>query len=868
MIERMGTSAITKPNVESSSRLAQGARRLSLALGTYAVAGGILSLAGWVLDIPRLTDWQATGISIQPNTCVAVTLAGLALLAFGLGRRRTMLLATLGFGTIGLVTLLEYTFHAGSAFDTLLAFGRTWGLGATSPTGRMGLPATISLGMLATAMLLAVRGPLERRVASTLAIFVLSIAGLSFVGYAFGAQHLYSLPPITAIAWQTSTFLAAVSLGLVLALRDQPPTRLLIEDSAAGALARRSLPFVVVVPLIVAWLRWNGQRSGVFTLETGVAILALTSILLNILILAWGVAAVSRHERTVREGNERLDRARREAARAERLMAALGEQTALWRAESDPEALGLIEAIAEGVSREFGVSRCGWSRVDQETGIITVEADHHGSRTSLCGAYQIDQAGAHVIEDGKLGRITVVEDLAADPRTAGIYAAAYAPRDVRSQVAVPLHREGQWVAIFWLTHHEPRTWTSAEVDLLRMAADRIWLVVERSRAELALRLANRRKDVFLATLAHELRNPLAPIASSLEVVSLSSGESGPARQAVDIMSRQLRHMVRLIEDLMDVSRISRDKLELRLQETELVSVVRAAANAALPALETAGHRLELDLPVEPIRLAGDRVRLHQVVDNLLTNAGKYTDSGGVIRVAVRREDGHATITVRDNGIGLPADRLHSIFEMFSQVDGSLERTRGGMGIGLSLVKRLVELHGGSVSASSDGPGHGSLFTVRLPVAEAAPAAESSSVAAPAGFLRGRRVLVADDNRDGAHTLAMLLRLDGGEVVICHDGLEAAEQAAAWRPEIVLLDLGMPRMNGYDACQRIRSGPGGDGMVVVAISGWGQEEDRRRSREAGFDGHMVKPVDQALLIRLLAGIVEGRASARAHEQPVQ
>jgi PAS domain S-box-containing protein len=396
-----------------------------------------------------------------------------------------------------------------------------------------------------------------------------------------------------------------------------------------------------------------------------------------------------------------------------------------------------------------------------------------------------------------------------------------------------------------------------EVDVYPMKGQGIAVyyrdITERKRAMEALQEADRRKDEFLATLAHELRNPLAPIRNGLQILQLANDRPEAGERARAMIERQVQQMVRLIDDLLDLSRISRGKVELRRERVDLAAVVNSAVETSRPLIEESGHQLDLRLPAEPVFVDGDVTRLAQVIANLLNNAAKYTQRGGRIELEVRREGGTARISVRDNGVGIPAAMLPRVFEMFTQVDRTLERSQGGLGIGLSIVKRLVEMHGGTVEARSGGLGQGSEFVVRLPVlAPAAEAARGPEAADGGGVMARRRILVADDNEDSAASLAMMLSLMGNEVHTAHDGVEAVEAAAAFRPEVILLDIGMPRMNGYDACRAIREQPWGKDVVLLALTGWGQDEDKRKSREAGFDDHLVKPVEPATLERKLAG----------------
>jgi PAS domain S-box-containing protein len=375
------------------------------------------------------------------------------------------------------------------------------------------------------------------------------------------------------------------------------------------------------------------------------------------------------------------------------------------------------------------------------------------------------------------------------------------------------------------------------------------------RVEHELRELDQRKDEFLATLAHELRNPLAPLRNGLEVMRLASTNAEMVEKARSMMERQLSQMVRLVDDLLDVSRVSRGKIELRRADIELAAVLRNALETSQPMMDERGHTFVANMAPERIVVNGDMTRLSQVFWNLLNNAAKYTEAGGRIELSVRCQDGQAAVTVKDNGVGIPAHMLSRVFDIFTQVDRSLEKSQGGLGIGLSIAKRLVEMHGGTIEVRSAGHRMGSEFIVRLPAhVEAAPAAprdDAGGARANAG--PRHRILVADDNPDSAATLCIMLEVLGNEVRIARDGVEAVEMAEQFRPDAILLDIGMPRLNGYDACERIRRQPWAAAAFIVALTGWGQDEDKSRSRAAGFDRHLVKPVEPATIAKLLQAI---------------
>jgi PAS domain S-box-containing protein len=374
---------------------------------------------------------------------------------------------------------------------------------------------------------------------------------------------------------------------------------------------------------------------------------------------------------------------------------------------------------------------------------------------------------------------------------------------------------------------------------------------DRKVAEIALREADQRKDVFLATLAHELRNPLAPIRNAAQL--LGSPKLGPEQLqwVQSVIQRQVKHLAWLLDDLLDVARITQGKLELKRQLISLKSVVDSAVEVARPLLDSKGHHLAVSLPAEPVTLYADPLRLSQVLSNLLTNAAKYTGAGGHIALAGHIEKGTLSISIKDDGIGIPDESLGGIFAMFSQVEGAAVHSEGGLGIGLALVSGLTELHGGTAEAKSEGLGHGSEFVVRLPVVTADASVATPTADADVSAPIGRRVLIADDNRDAADSLAMFLEMAGHDVRVVHDGRSALSVAQAFRPDTALLDIGMPQLNGYEVAQALRQEPWGASIALIALTGWGQEDDRKRAIDAGFDRHLTKPVDPDMLVSLIA-----------------
>jgi signal transduction histidine kinase/ActR/RegA family two-component response regulator len=651
-------------SVRRVSRIAQ------LTLAAYAFVGGLLSFLAYAIDVPRLADWPNTAIAIQPNAAIAVMTAAIAVLLMWGGYARVAAVFGLVVAAIGASVIVEYASGIDLGIDGLFLFGRTWGRVGVLVPGRMGPPGALSWTLLGLSIVFAsIRSrPWPRTVAPVLALVAMAIASLSLIGYSYGASDLYTLPTVTVIALQTSTFVLAISLGVVLGIPDRAPMRLIEDPGPAGELMRRLLPAVIVVPIALGLVRLWGEQRGLYGLAFGTATRTLIEIALLSGLLLWAADAIGR---------------------------------------------------------------------------------------------------------------------------------------------------------------QARARQSAEEQLLE-----------------SLRDADRRKNKFLAMLAHELRNPLAPMRNAVALMKGRSQKDPVIDRVSDVMERQVGLMARLMDDLLDIGRITNDRMELRKGRADLVRIVRDAIEISQPLIQRSGHEVSVMAPQSSIVVEADAARLGQVFSNLVNNACRYTAENGQIWITIERAGTEAIVTVTDTGIGIPSEELSSIFEMFSQVDRT-NRSPGGLGIGLHLVKRLVEMHDGQVSVHSDGPGMGSRFTVRLPALPESVTIDEVAVPVPAPASQprvSRRVLIVDDNTDNAELLQILLEDEGHTTYMAHDGVEGLAAAERLRPDVVLMDLGLPRIDGLDACRRIREQPWGKQMLVIAITGWGQDVDRRKSREAGFDHHLVKPVD--------------------------
>jgi PAS domain S-box-containing protein len=768
---------------------------LALVLGATAFLGALASFSAWAFDIPRLADWFDWGIAIQPNSALGLGLAALGLVAAALQHRVAAGFLGLAAMTIGVATLIEWMSGTAPGFDLWFTFDREWGRGGTVFTGRMGIPASMSLTLLGVALLASASSvPGIRRRAPLIGLVTFAIGLLSTTGYLYGADVLFTVPRTTAIAMQTAALIVVVSAGVVSLHPEHRPMRWLVSRSAVGVVARRAVPTVVVAPIAVGWLTLAGERAGFYESSFATALLVLGLIAFLGVILWRGMEVLTRHETDLIASEERVQ------------LAITAGDAGTWdldlRTGDNKSSDTYFQLLGYDPSRSRHTSQELWESVVWPDDLQQVRKEWLralGARELFRQEYRARRA------DGSIVWV----------RAAGRFFYDGSGRAIR------------FVGVF------------ADVTDTHTAME-------------ALREADRRKDEFLATLAHELRNPLAPIRNALGVLKLKGPATPEVNWARDVIDRQMQQMTRLIDDLLDTSRIGTGKIELQRHRIELAEVIHGAVEASRPLIAQHGHELCVELPRESVYLHGDLVRLSQVFCNLLNNAARYTPQGGRIEVTGTLKASAVLVSVRDNGIGMPRDMLPKVFEMFTQLDRSLERSRGGLGIGLTLVKQLVELHGGRVEAHSAGPGHGSEFVVRLPVvADAvarAPAAPRNS-AQPAAT-DSRRVLVVDDNQDAAESLAMLLRLMGLQCVTAHDGIEGLRLAREQRPDIALLDIGLPGMNGYDVAVAIRAEPWGKAATLVALTGWGQSEDRRRSRAAGFDVHLVKPVATEQLVEVL------------------
>ena len=879
--------------------------------------------------------------------------SALALLLFVGGFRWASAALGVVVAFIGFSTLSQYILDIDfGRFNSFLMFGREWGRGSTVSPGRMGPPGALSWTLLGTAFVI---GNRARHMLPRFALATMAIAGLSFAGYSYGADRLFSLPYFTAVALQTATIIAVLSAGLMAAVPEHAPTRWLIDDGATGAVARRGVPLIIVIPFLAGWIRVWGERSGFNDTGFGTALFVMVVVILLLGFLSWSLRIVLRHESALRTSQQQIGTTLQSIAdgfvtldsewryryvnpKAARLMDKSPEHLVgnrIW--DLFPESIGgngyraLQRAASERVQVEFedynpALDRWYANRAyPTADGAISVyfhdvtarKQAERASEAELIAMSRLQELSTRLVQSGDFkpllreilgaaieltgttkGNIQIFDDeskslrlfvyqgfgdefvdafrlrgstlgceLAAATRQRVVVADLDAEEawqgtpdlsvllgdGIRAFQSTPLvSRDGQLLGILNTHYSRPHRLSDREMrhlDLLgRMAAD----FIERAQSDDARQRADRMKDEFLAMLAHELRNPLAPIQNAVHVLRHSKTSADTVRRTTDMLDRQVGQLVRLVDDLVDVNRITRGKIELIREVVDLVAVVKQAAEAVRPLVQEKQQVLDLGLPDQPVWVHADAARLAQVIGNILSNASKFTANEGRIQVHVETDGPQHIVRIRDEGIGITSEQLPHIFDLFVQGDTSLERTASGLGIGLTLVKTLVEMHGGSIEASSGGLGRGSEFVVRLPALTNVTQTETAVTdgRANGGSSHPRRVLIVDDNEDGAMSLAGILELSGHSTQTTHDGEEAVRVAERFRPDVVLLDIGLPKLNGYETCRRIREQPWGKDMLLVAVTGWGAESYRQRSREAGFDTHVVKPVNSEELLKML------------------
>jgi signal transduction histidine kinase/CheY-like chemotaxis protein len=792
-------------------------RRYVILAGSVAAGFGAVMLSFWLSGDPALIQFVAW--CCKTNTCIGLLLSGLSLVAVSSPRAAVRGIGGVLTGVVivlAVLTLLEYV----AGIDL-----------ATHPD-RMTPNAALSFLLFGAAMLLVPQARRLAGVGQALALALIALDATALIGYLYDAAPLYRAGTMIRISPYTALCFVVLGSG-ALALR--PELGLLARLSSDGTgsyLARRLLVPVVALPILLDRFRLWGESLGWWSRTTGLALGALVFI---------GIATtfVLYLARSLDVLDARRKHSELELRRAGELTAALAQARTVEEVARVTAELG-VSAVAADAGAVFAVEpEAGGLRMIASRGYPAPVERAYATlplavRAPICDAVR-DRCMVFVAETDELReRYPEVQP------------------DTRAFAAVPLIASGRTLGAIGLSFRTQRPDAQARSRIDRLvgqcaqAFDRAALFDSERAAREVARAADRTKDEFLAMLGHELRNPLAPIINALEVMGIRSPE--PHRER-EIIERQVRHMTRLVDDLLDVSRIARGKIELARSRVELAPVVDDAVELARPLADECRHALVVQADPE-LAIDGDRARVVQIVSNLLTNAVKYTPPGGRIELVAQRHGDDAVMRCTDNGVGIPAALLPRIFEPFVQHEATIERAMGGLGLGLAIVRSLVVLHGGTVEVASDGAGKGATFTVTFPALPVAAVAALAAPMLPGPTASPRRVLIVDDNQDAAEMMGGALALAGHIVQIAHDGARGLELAAEFDPDCVMLNIGLPMIDGYDVARRLRDHDGDRHRMLVAITGYGQDHDVRRALDAGFDRHLVKPVPIAVAMEIV------------------
>jgi PAS domain S-box-containing protein len=961
-----------------SALLARRLRALSIGFAAYTLAGGLTSFAGWVFDLRRLTDWIDIGVSIQPNSALAVALAGAGLLCLATGSRRAAEVLGIVVVMIGGMTLVEWIAGIDFGIDALLLFGRTWGRVGVVVPGRMGPPGSLSWTVLGIGLMLAARGGRGRAAVPPLAVLTMGVSLLSLIGYSYNSDVLYTLPRLTVIAFQTSTFVMAASLALVLNVSEHAPMRWLTDPGPAGVLFRRAAPLLVFLPLMLGRLSLLGDRFGVYDLGFGTALRTVVEIGLLLGLLCWSAAAIAKQ---VTRASEQERAARAIDQRLAGLLGSMNDTFCTVDADwhftfVNDEGLRRI-----GTPREQVIGRNVWEMFPEAQGRAPYVALHRAMAERVAVEYEYFHGPwgrwlyhrAYPLADGGLAVFSrdITESKAAEEalqagerRFRGIFenvAVSLLEEDFSGVLAAMEELKGRGVTDLpaWLKEHpefvqqalglvrvldvneatmrlfqarskgeflerfpdifgpesqpvlagmlaavaEGRPQFESEASLKTLRGDRVYIffsmvlppsgasgqralfsvfdLTERRHHELErVRLlqserqareeaerASRAKDEFLATLSHELRTPLNAILGWVRILEARPDDPAMTAEAIGVISRNARAQADLIADLLDMNRIMSGKIRLDLHDVPLADVVAQAIEAIRPSADAKQVALDAALDHATGTIRADASRLQQILWNILSNAVKFTPKGGRVRILLAPIDGQAEIVVSDTGAGIDPRFLPYVFDRFRQADSSTTREHGGLGLGLAIVRNLVDLHGGTVRAESAGAGRGATFTIRLPF-EVAPlpaghrppgaaTEEMAGEAVEASLadevdLEGITVLAVDDQADARDLLRVVLERCRARVLTAGSAEEALRMLERARPDIVLCDIGMPGKDGYGFIRDVRHRD--DQVPALAVTAFAHKEDRIRALRAGYQGQIAKPIEPAELISTVASFV--------------
>jgi signal transduction histidine kinase len=808
---------------------------LVAALIALAIGAGLLSL--WVSG--NSAAYAFVTSRCKTNTALSLTALSLVLIAIlRRFRYRRLALALTALPTaIGLGTLFQYVSGINLGIDELL-FDDVWTSESARFPNRMSPSAALQFVLLGAATYLVTRKSANWvRAGQSVAVLVLCLCAFAVVGYLYSIVALYQPTQFIRISPYTAVADGFLAFAILSVRADLGIARAAASPSIGGFLARRLLPLTLIVPIVNGWLFLGAVESGYVSPGVGHALHA-TSV---VAIMSAMVLFLARS----------LDALERKRDRAERFLRSSGELTAaLARARTVDEVVAVTMDVGLVA---LGATAGAFLKLSADGKELSTIATRGYSNEALKGFARIDVAAEFPVSVAVREREAIF--LSSNEERTKRFPKMPVASAYSAWASLPLEGNSGVLGAIALSFPTPESFDQDTRErLIRLAwqcaqaLDRALLFDSEQRAREQAEAASRAKDEFLAMLGHELRNPLSPILTSLHLMELRSPDHAVRER--EVIKRQVNHMVRLVDDLLDVSRIANGRVELRKRRVDVKEVIANALEVTSPLIEQRKHRVERHFSEEPLVVDADPARLAQVVSNLLTNAAKYSNEGSLIEVRAERDGSDVSVRVVDGGVGISAELLPHVFELFVQGRRTIERSEGGLGLGLSLVRSLVGLHGGSVLAESEGLGKGSSFSFRLPLAAADEPAEPAPPVEPAPTSRkSQRVLVVDDNRDAADALAEALEHSGHDVRVAYDGPAALLAAAEFRPRLALLDLGLPDLDGYEVARRLRESREHEALVLVAVTGYGQDADRRRSAQAGFDRHLVKPVSVADVLEL-------------------
>ena len=839
---------------------------MSIVFALLAFCIGFTALLGWIFNIEVLKRIHPSLVNMKANTSICLMLTASALLLLqnlpvSSTRRFLGQLCAVTVGAVGLITLSEHIFGWNTGLDLLLFYESAAEAGASFP-GRMGVAASLDFFFVGIAIwLLDARSTRWFRVSNFVVLTVVAVTLLVFLYYFYGIGRFESIENYFTIALHTVLAFLSLCAATLLARPERGLVATLMGNSPGAVVARRMWPALLIV-ILLGWLRTIARNSGVFSPGFATAVFVLSILLLFVFLIWWTAASLNRTDRERRLANLAL-------RDSEARLTVLVQVSDLIRTLHDP--YDLSHAVAKTVGAYLNVRRCLFNEIDINRDLEIVHQDYCDGAESVAGEHRLSDYSSLASERMKAGQIVVNYDSKTDPRTAADYKRSYEATGERAYIAVPLMREGRWVASLWASDDQPRQWSNEEVSLLKMTAERTWTAVEKLRAEAererllqseqeardAAEKANQLKDEFLATLSHELRNPLNVILGYSELLlRMPEIEHSPRLAKMgEALKRNAQSQSQLINDLLDLSRLQRGKITLNRETVSLAAIIDSAVETVRADAYAKDIDIRVNVSDQLFLVDGDRLRLQQIAWNLLNNAVKFTPAGGSIEISLSGDGESAVLAVEDTGQGIDPGFLPHVFEMFRQADSSRVRRHGGMGIGLALVQQLVQLHHGIVSAESEGTGKGSRFTVRLPLTREAQRSSPSLAMSPVelNVLAETDFLVVDDSEDTIAMLEQLLKTGGASVTTATNGADALRIAREREFDVILSDISMPEMDGFEFLQRLRQIDGRQDVPVVAITGFGRSDDIERARAAGFFAHITKPLNLQALAEVLQRI---------------